>query len=97
MCGAGPQKVGERANVFVGRFILDDLEGQFLSGLFQKVPSAHGKWAPKPKNFMVSNISVLFSKRFVFSRGGSSNIFYSRAKISLNFCSRAKINFLEPC
>ena len=56
--------------MFAGRLILDDLEGQFLSGLFQKVPSAHGKWAQKPPIFMVSNINGLFSRRFVFSRGG---------------------------
>ena len=59
---AGPQNVGERANVFAGRFLSDDLEGQFLSGLFEKVPSAHGKWAQKSPIFMVSNISGLFFK-----------------------------------
>ena len=66
----GLQKVHECANVFAGRFILDGLEGQFLAGLFRKFPSAHRKWAQKPPIFMGLNISGLFSKRFVFFRGG---------------------------
>ena len=35
------QKVRERTS----RFILDNLEGQFLAGLFQKVTSVHGNRA----------------------------------------------------
>jgi len=89
------QKVLERANLFAGRFSFDRMEGQFLAGLCQKVTFDMVKGSKNHKFLMVSKISRLFSRRFVFYRWvwDGSNIFCSRAKMHKISVHRLKSTF----